>query len=83
MTLYRVQPDGSDLEQLTAPAGTVIDLYPRWLPDGSGVLFSRCPNVEAAACETSIVSPEGSDAERLHGPVGQHAVHVIWRPAGD
>ena len=83
ISLHRVRPDGSDVEQLTAPAGTVIDLYPRWLPDGSGVLFSRCPHVEAAACETWVVSPAGSDAQRLHGPDGQHAVHVIWRPAGD
>lgn len=81
ISLHRVRPDGSDLEQLTAPTGTTIDLYPRWFSPGREILFSRCPFVRAAECEAWIVSSDGRNEERLLPPFGQHAVHLIWQPA--
>jgi hypothetical protein len=81
ISLHRVRPDGTDLEHLTNPTGTIIDLYPRWLPDSSGIIFSRCPEVEAASCETRTISPDGSDDRLLLAPFTRHAVHVMWQPS--
>ncbi len=80
VSLHRVRADGTDLQPLTAPTGTTIDLYPRWLPDGRGVLFSRCPFFEAPDCEAWIVTADGADEERLLPPFAQHGVHVMWQP---
>ena len=80
ISLHRIRPDGTDLEHLTAPTGTTIDLYPRWLLDGTGILFSRCPFVDAPDCDVWIVSADGANEERLLLPFAQHAVHVIWQP---
>jgi len=81
ISIHRIRPDGRDLEQLTAPYGTTIDLYPRWLVDGSEILFSRCPYREAPDCEARVVSPDGGGEARLLLPFAQAAVHLIWQPA--
>jgi len=79
--LHRIRPDGRDLEQLTAPTGTTLDLYPRWLANGSEILFSRCPYFEAPDCEAWIVSPDGEREGRWLAPFAEHAVHLISQPA--
>jgi len=83
ISLHRVRRDGTDLEQLTHPTGTIIDLYPRWLPDGSGIIFSRCPEVDAPNCEIRTIGPGGSDDRLLLAPFTRHAVHVMWQPSGE
>jgi Tol biopolymer transport system component/lysophospholipase L1-like esterase len=55
--LYRVRPDGTDLQQLTAPGGTITDLYPRYLPDGTSIIFSRC--LSLWVCETHQIGADG------------------------
>ncbi len=81
ISLHRVRPDGTDFEQLTNPTGTTIDLYPRWLPEGSGIIFSRCPEVDAPNCETRTIGPDGTEDRLLLAPFAQHAVHVMWQPS--
>ncbi|HSK93983.1 MAG TPA: hypothetical protein VLA76_08000 [Candidatus Angelobacter sp.] len=83
ISLHRIRPDGSGLEQLTDPAGTAVDLYPRYTPDGAGILFSRCPGAGAADCEARMLAADGSDDRLLFAGYGDHAVHVIMRPAGE
>jgi Tol biopolymer transport system component len=80
ISLHRIRPDGTDLEQLTFPAGTVIDLYPRYVPDGSAILFSRCPVVLAPDCETRSLAPNGDTDTLLFKDFAQHGVHVIQQP---
>lgn len=80
ITLHRIRPDGSGLEQLTTPEGPSIDVYPRYLWDGSGILYSRCPRSNAPACEARRMSVDGSTDELLFTPPGGNPVHVIWRP---
>jgi TolB protein len=80
--LYRVRPDGSDEEQLTdAPGTTVADAYPRWLPDGSGIIFSRCTG--GSVCETRLINPDGSDDRLLVPAFGNQVIHLMWQPPVD
>jgi Tol biopolymer transport system component len=89
ISLYRIRPDGTGLEQLTHPAGTTIDVYPRFLPDGSGIIFSRCPGSASGECEARIISLDGSDDQLLFGFATDAglpetgaggAVHLMWQP---
>jgi hypothetical protein len=78
VSLYRVRPDGTDLERLTSPGGTITDVYPRYLPDGSTVLFSRC--LSLWECETRMIDPDGSNDRFLFGELGRQTVHVMLQP---
>lgn len=80
ISLHRVRPDGSELESLTTPDGTQVDLYPRYLPDGSGILFSRCPVSRATDCDVHLLAPDGSSDRLLFSTPGRHAVHPILQP---
>jgi hypothetical protein len=73
--LHRMRPDGSQMEKL--PGATVADLYPRWLPAGSGIIFGRCTG--RATCEPRITDPNGSN--RLLVPAfGNQVLQVMWQP---
>jgi Tol biopolymer transport system component len=77
--LYRIRPDGTDLARLTdMPGPTTGDVYPRWLPDGSAILFSRCDG--AFVCETRLISPDGSDDRLLVPYFGKQVVQVMLQP---
>jgi Tol biopolymer transport system component len=77
--LYRVRADGSDRQQLTdAPGANVADAYPRWLPDGSAILFSRC--IGGWTCQTRLIDPDGSNDRLLVPAFGQQVIHPIWQP---
>jgi Tol biopolymer transport system component len=80
ISLHRIRPDGTGLEQLTSPSGTVIDLYPRWAPDGSSILFSRCPVVLAPNCQTRSIAPDGTGDTLLFDDFANHGVHVMQQP---
>jgi hypothetical protein len=77
--LYRIRADGTDLDQLTDAPGTVTgDVFPRWLPDASALLFSRCDG--GFACETRLISPDGSDDRLLVPEFGSQVHHVMLQP---
>jgi Tol biopolymer transport system component len=76
--LYAVRPDGSDLRPVTEAGAGSRDVYPRWLPDGTGILYSRC--AADGMCETRGVSSDGSDDRALPIPPGRDLVHVDQRP---
>jgi Tol biopolymer transport system component len=80
--LYRVRPDGSDLTQLTDPGddGT-FDAYPRWLPDGSGIIFSRC-TTGGLVCDTRTIAADGSSDVLLVPGLGRGEVHAVMQPPG-
>jgi dipeptidyl aminopeptidase/acylaminoacyl peptidase len=81
VSLYRVRPDGTDLERLTSPGDRVTDVYPRYLPDGGGILFSRC--LTLFACEARMTDPDGSNDRLLFGGLGSQTIHVMLQPAGE
>lgn len=78
VSLHRVRPDGSDLQRLTSPGGTTTDVYARYLPDGSAILFSRC--LSLWVCETRMIDPEGSNDRLLFGELGRQTVHAMLQP---
>ena len=82
VALHRIRPDGSGLEQLTQPTDGAADLYPRYLHDGSGILYSHCPGPgwPSPTCEARRMSADGSTSVALFTPPGYNPVHVIWRP---
>jgi hypothetical protein len=77
VAIHRLRPDGSDREQLTTPGGSARDYYPRWLPDGSAVLYSRC--MDLWTCRARLVVPDGADRLLLEG-LGRQTVHFMWQP---
>jgi Tol biopolymer transport system component len=79
--LYRIRADGTDLARLfDVPGSASEDVYPRWLPDGSAILFSRCN--DGFACETRLISPDGSDDRPLVPAFGSQVIHVMLQPTG-
>jgi Tol biopolymer transport system component len=77
--LYRIRADGTDLQQLTDMPGSVTgDVFPRWLPDSSAILFSRCDG--GFDCETRLISPDGSGDRLLVSQFGRQVHHVMLQP---
>jgi Tol biopolymer transport system component len=76
--LYTVRPDGSELRPITDPEPGSRDVYPRWLPDGSGILYSHCSADHL--CETRVASADGIDDRTLPIPPGRDLVHVDQQP---
>jgi Tol biopolymer transport system component len=80
ISLYRVRTDGTGMEQLTDPEQGSFDVYPRYLPDGSAILFSRCPG-EGEPCETRLIDPNGGNDRVLIAAFRYDTVHVLWQPS--
>jgi Tol biopolymer transport system component len=80
VAIHRIRPDGSDREQITTPEGTARDYYPRWLPDGSAVIYSRCTTM--LTCEGRLVDPAGTDDRLLVDGLGNQTAHFMWQPSG-
>jgi hypothetical protein len=77
--LYRIRADGTGLDQLTDMPGPVIaDVFPRWLPDGSAILFSRCDG--GFACEPRLINPDGSNDRLLVSAFGSQVHHLMLQP---
>lgn len=74
--LFLVGADGTNVRQLTKTADGVADVHPRWLPDGSAVLFSRCASI---GCQAHLVAPDGTDDRPLPIRVPTLA-HPVWQP---
>jgi Tol biopolymer transport system component len=72
-TIYAVEPDGSNLRQLTNGG------YPTWSPDGTQITFMR---VEGGVGVLSVVSADGSNLRDLpkNSPYG--SLTPTWSPDG-
>lgn len=85
--VYRMRPDGSDLEQLTA--GPRVHWFPKVSPTGEGVAYLSFPagtvghdaNVEV---ELWMMAPDGGHQEKIVELVGgQGTLNVnSWHPEG-
>jgi len=74
--LFTVDADGSNRRQLTKAIDGAGDLHPRWLPDGSAIIFSRC---QPTGCEVRLVAPDGTGDRPL--PIeGDGIAHPVWQP---
>ena len=57
--VFTVGADGSRLRQVTHPKPSVVDNYPRWAPDGSLIIFTRCAG-DGIHCHLWVVGADGS-----------------------
>lgn len=65
------RPDGSQQQDVTAPASGVRDTLPAWSPDGSLLAFTRITPAPAATAEVYVVGRQGGSARQLtHSPPG-------------
>lgn len=79
--IWRVRPDGSDLEQLTLPA-TGFSVMPVWSPDSAHLLFQR-QVVDAGEVTLWTMQANGSDQRQLSAtPLASDLVGgYAWWPA--
>jgi Tol biopolymer transport system component len=71
-----IEVDGTGLRRLTPTTPGIADVHPRWLPDRSAIIFSRCDGFD---CEVHLVAPDGSDDRAL--PLrATGLVHPVWQP---
>jgi hypothetical protein len=66
VAIHRIRPDG-----------TARDYYPRWLPDGSAVIYQRC--IDLWICNARRVEPDGANRRLLDG-LGRQTGHFMWQP---
>jgi hypothetical protein len=78
IAIHRIRPDGSDREQLTVPRAAARDYYPRWLPDGSAILSTRCTDLWT--CKSRLVGPDATGDRLLLEGVGRQTSHFMWQP---
>jgi Tol biopolymer transport system component len=61
--IYTINPDGSDLRQLTHVASGVSAWGPSWSPNGKKIVFN---NNVSGAVRTWVMNADGSNPHRLH-----------------
>lgn len=74
--LYRIRPDGGDLEQLTQhTADATRATQPRYTPDGQWILFT---SVTPTSRGLWVIPAEGGEPVPV-APAGLHT-HGTWQP---
>jgi TolB protein len=63
--VFTVNPDGTDVRQVTHPPKGIIDEQPDWAPDGSLLAFQRCFRTSGTGCSVYTVRPDGSGLRRI------------------
>jgi TolB protein len=71
-------PDGMKQRQVTRPPRGVNDDQPDWSPDGSLLVFFRCPGI----CQVHTVRADGSGLRQLTSPTGSDDSHASFTPDG-
>ena len=61
--VFVIAPDGSGERQITNPPKGTIDDQPDWSPDGTRLVFTRCPS--DGPCRVMIVNADGSGLRAL------------------
>jgi Tol biopolymer transport system component len=67
--VFTINPDGTGERQVTHPPKGTVDDQPDWAPDGSSIVFERCP--KKGSCRVYAVNPDGSGLTKLL-PVCSH-----------
>jgi Tol biopolymer transport system component len=70
-SIYTVEPDGSNLKQLTDGQ------LPSWSPDGTEIVFT-----EPSGAKVSVVSADGPNVGTFHTIEGTFAWDSTWFPDG-
>jgi len=75
VNIYRVRPDGSDLQRVTTGRGE--DYFPVWSPDGQSIAFY---SEETGSDEVFVVNADGSDQHQVSQGGGYGP---SWSPDGE
>jgi len=80
MQIYTVNPDGTDLFQVTSLPATsnVFSLWPDFSPDGKRIVF---PHDMTGALELYVVNPDGTNFTQITHD-GRDHVEPRWSPDG-
>ena len=76
--LWRMEADGSGLEQLTAAGADDVDA--QFSPDGTRILFRRTSDGQAPTI--FVMNADGTDAHRVGENVNQVVLGARWSPDG-
>ena len=67
--IWVANPDGGGARRLEQAPANTLDAFPNWSPDGSHLIFVRCPPVKGKACEGRqtiwSVNADGSGLRQL------------------
>ena len=76
--IFIMNADGSGMRQLTN--NTATDVYPRWSPDGSLLVFSS-DRAESYHFDIYVMDANGTFIRQVtHTPTGARAINPVWRP---
>jgi TolB protein len=65
--IWVANPDGSGAHRLERAPANTLDAYPDWSPDGSHLIFMRCPPVKGKTCEgRQTIWSVNADGSGLH-----------------
>ena len=76
--LYVVNPDGSELFQITDSPGALIE--PRWSPDGNKLAFIW--TLDGTNSQVWTASRDGTDLTMLRDTAGFSFTGLVWSPDG-
>jgi TolB protein len=80
--LFTVNPDGTQVRQITFPAEGVLDNSENWSPDGTKLAFQRSPGgPNYGPAELYVVDADGSNAHRVAAIDGD-VESPAWTPDG-
>jgi len=81
LSIYRVNPDGTGLGNLT-PAGRFLDTQPAWSHDGTRIAFSRVPSDGPDKKQhIYVMNPDGDGVRRLTCD-NKYEDSPTWSPDG-
>ena len=64
--IFTIAADGTGEQQVTHPPKGTVDDQPDWAPDGSQIVFERCP--KSGSCRLYIVAADGSRLSAVSPP---------------
>ena len=67
IAIFSINPDGTDLRQITTPDYAVEDDVPAWAPDSSAIVFQRCVK---GVCHLWRMNADGGDLHQLGATTG-------------
>ena len=74
--LFVINPDGSEVRQITYPPKAWRDNVPAWSPDGKRVVFERFKRDESTS-RVMVVNPDSGHTRRVVPCTGERCVHAI------
>jgi Tol biopolymer transport system component len=77
--IYTINPNGSDLLQLTPAGNDFVDRFPSWSPDGAKIAFGRI--ISPVKSEIYVMNADGSNPTRITNNSFSDS-QPLWSPDG-